>query len=479
MTVPIQRSSPMNCDKPAISHKGIIRDHTPIANPEPIASQSPSEAIVIAAEFRLVARRSLRLESSVIPCSSRRFLISLLLIPIFASSGAPFADDSVLVLRSGVERDPPSLTSNPATLVEYGPDGTVRQTIPLLLHLPADQPNDARLTTDADGHSITAAGFVPPFSGSGPLISRSFSDAPAAVVRIGADGIASQPDIRPLLQGVRGAIFNNDEIWAGRNLFPPLIYLGPSGEFSAVGSSGGTPRFVDGTSGISTGVSYFPGLQRSYVPFITLVSPSEAVSDSYVSLDKGLIYLATAPGNLIRYDLANGRFNLTRSFSKGDAFPLIGLAVDMSGEFPVVYTTSEGRLYRLVDDGNQTAMTPIASRIFGYAFFGVQIPPSQRPPAAPDVRPPALLLGGKSRTPTVRSRLNHVRFSGFVSDGEGPVRLQLRIPGRGGWKPIAIVNGTWARRIKLRNESRVIVKIRATDAAGNASTARRVIRHKS
>lgn len=429
----------------------------------------------------------------------RHVCASFLVVPLSFLFAEPFVAGNVVVLQSGDGVQPLALMNNPASLVEFSPDGTFAQKIPLSIHIPghfrssadAGEASGMRITTDADGDGLTIAGFVPPFSGPSDrsLMQRSFFEAPPAIVRVNARGEVSKPRVHWAFEGIFGAISHGGESWVGVYGNVDLIHVSADESFSGIKLWGANvrPRFVDGTHGIALGyangdaeVAYVPGLPRAVTRAFSLVTDTVTLTDFFLSMESGVAYLATSEGTVRRYDLGNGGFSHSRTFTTmGPAVRLNGLTVDLAGEVPVVYAVSDSKLYRLEDNGTTTQMEAIATAEAWHAFTGVQLAPTAEPPPLPvDRTPPALVLGGKSRFTVIRTRLNNVRLSGAVADEGGAVAMAMRIRKRGGWKPIAVVDGMWTRQVKLRGEKKLRVKIRATDASGNVAVVSRLIRRK-
>lgn len=428
----------------------------------------------------------------------RHVYASFLFAPLSLVIAGPFGEGNVVVLQAGNSESGLSPVGDPASLVELSPDGTFVQTIPLDVHIPGslnlyfEEPERTgmRITSDSDGHGLTVTGFVPPFGGSPdqPLSYRSFFEARPAILRINAEGQVSSPRTHMLFQGILGAISHGGESWVGINNNPGLIHISADDDISGLHLGVTRPRFVDGMSGIAignpgnnAGISYMPGLPRTDTPRITVVSDSVVMTDFFLSMEKGVAYLSTTTGTVRRYELGNGGFSLSRIFTTGSSARLNGLTANLDADVPVLYAVSDSKLYRLEDDGIATQMEAIATAEVNYAFVGVQSAPTLEPlppPPPADRTPPALVLGGKSRSAVIRTSLNHVRLSGAVVDGGGAAAVQMRIRKRGGWKSIAVVDGMWTRQVKLRGEKKLRVKIRATDASGNVAVASRLIRRK-
>jgi hypothetical protein len=362
---------------------------------------------------------------------SRSALAVVLAASLASGVAGSFKAGSVLVSRIGDSSTAPSNNGSKAAILEFDADGNVLQTVSISsgdggLVLQAD--SGGRIALSRDRKDLAIAGYIPPFSGSGPLGGRSELEAKRGYARISTGGSVSDIQSVPGLGGrsADSVVTSDNKAWITGADY--LAYWNDSETkfiFRDNGFDTIYPRNVRTFNGrlcVIANRFLGAGFLGTYNGFPTNADASINVlfdvtnpQDFSVSPDGDTIYVATASGAVDVHKRDGGGWS--RKYSLTGVSQILAVAVDFGGSRPVVYAVSPTKVYRALDMGKGDAMKEIAKSEGQAQFRGIDVIPS--PPAAK----PVIHLGVARRFTTTSKQ---VRIFGAASDKDGIRAVRYR-----------------------------------------------------
>ena len=317
-----------------------------------------------------------------------------------AIAQAHFTAGDLAVLRVGDGLTTLGNTAGPISLLDLTTAGLVQSTVNLPsgnggLQISGSATSEGQLVLNADGQSFTVAGYVPPYTGSGSLSSRTSVQAPRGYVTVNFNGTVS-------------AVTTLTGTYSVNNIRSGFV-SGSSAWFAGANGSGSGVEYYNGTSslrienantrvlGVYAGSLYYstgsgtqgiykysglPTLATAATPFLTGVAgQGTSPYDFALAPDGNTLYVADNALGVQKFTF-NGTawtfdYNFTDSVSTADK--AYGLAVDFSGANPVIYWTSPTDIWKATDIGSGIAGTSILTSGPDYAFRGLDFTPQPAP----------------------------------------------------------------------------------------------------
>jgi len=114
----------------------------------------------------------------------------------WVTSAADWQIGDLMVVRVGDGTTTLANTAGPISVLEVSQAGSLVQTIPVPsvsggLQVSGTATSEGQLLLNAGGQSLTLAGYVPPFTGSGSLSGRTSTQAPRGYVTVDSHGTVS------------------------------------------------------------------------------------------------------------------------------------------------------------------------------------------------------------------------------------------------------------------------------------------------
>jgi hypothetical protein len=327
----------------------------------------------------------------------KKISLSLALIsflPLLAHPAA-FTGGDLLVVRVGDGTTTLGNTQGPISILELNSSGGLVQ--PALgigsgsggLQVSGSATSEGQLVRNADGNSWTLAGYVPPFTGSGSLSSRTSAQAPRGYLTISSSGTASSVTTLSGTysgQNIRSGFASGSSLWfagSGTAAGSGIVNFDGSTATTIQGVNSRVLNYNSGNLFYSTGsgtqgIYKYSGTPTSPVTstaFLTGVAGQGTSPYDFVfSPDGNSLYVAD-DGIGVQKFVFNGSawalaYNFTDSASANKAY---GLAIDFSGANPVLYWTSPTDLWSATDAGAGAAGTSILSAGANYAFRGLDM----------------------------------------------------------------------------------------------------------
>ena len=283
-------------------------------------------------------------------------------ILIFAnfSVAADFDPNSLLVFRVGDGTNTLTNSVGPISILEVSKaNGSILQTINIpttALQVSGSATSEGAISLSSDRRTLTIGGYLPPFTGSGSLGSRTAAQAPRAFVTMDSTGTISPTTTLT-------NFYSTDNIRSGVAAGAGNYYFtGSSGPGSGIMFSGssGTNQIADinsrqiqvrngnllySTGSGTRGIYSFNGLPTSTTNASSLLTgvtgQGTSPYDFTFSPDGNTLYVADDGIGVQRFNFSNGSwthaYNLTNGLTSGRAF---GLHVDFGSSSNDVFWTS-------------------------------------------------------------------------------------------------------------------------------------------
>jgi hypothetical protein len=397
----------------------------------------------------------------------RSLALAVALVPSALAAPVTIPGGSILVSQAGGIS---TTNGAPASVRVFQTNGKEQFTLAIPTgKLKFQGARGGRIALSPDGQFVAIAGYIPPFSGSGDLNTRSESDAPRGFVTINLkNGAISQP-VKVGEQDQESAdavVTDSGRAWLGGG--DDLVYW-DNGKTDVVFDEGSfvptifpnSLRYFGGDlfmTGLRTGyfgfVAAFDGLPHGDSDFPTVIFDVLNPEDLAVADGGKTIYVARSQGVVDVYEY-NKSWRITRQFTSTDS-ALHGVTVDVSGKDPIVYAISSNSLWKVTDKGKNAKFQRVASAKSGYAFTGIVLTPGG---GAPQVK----LTSPRTVTTTKSS----YTIRGTAADANGVKKVQVRRGKNGAYQP-ATGTTTWRYRAQLKPGANSFFVI-ATDASGNKS----------
>ncbi len=340
-------------------------------------------------------------------------------LPLLAHS-ADFIGGDLLLLRVGDGTTTLGNTAGPISVLEVNTLGSLVQ--PAInvpsgnggLQISGSATSEGQLVRNADGNSWTITGYVPPYTGSGSLSSRTATQAPRGYVNLSGAGTVSSVTALPGSttysgQNIRSGFASGSSLWfAGSGTASGsgvvtyngstastvqgvnsrvLNYQGGDLYFSTGSGTQGLYKFAGTPTGAATSTAFLTGITgQGTSPYDFVFSP-----------DGNSLYVADDGIGVQKFIFSGSAWTLAYNFT--DTAPsnnkAYGLAVDFSGPSPVLFWTSPTDLWSAIDNGSGTAGTSILSAGANYAFRGLDMVPVPEPSAMALFGLGSLLLIGR------------------------------------------------------------------------------------
>lgn len=326
---------------------------------------------------------------------------------------APFVPGNLVVSRVGDGANPLVNTGGPISLLEYTTSGTLVQTISIPsgnggLQWSGTATSEGALTLSQDKTKLTLAGYIPPFTGSGSLASRTDTQAPRGYVTVDFNGVVGTPVAIGAYGGnnIRAAVSSNTGAYfAGGN--SGTIYRDTTN--TTIQNTVANTRVVN----IFNNKLYFStasGSNRGVWTFDTALPTGAATASVLMNQGgTGEVYdFAIGPAGDVAY-LTNSNIierwafdgvNWSITHTQTVATGLTGIAVDFGAMgADRIWTVNPGNLYGLTFTGTAfTTPVSLASAGTNYAFRGLEFSPIPEPGTA------ALVALGLGASAIIRRR---------------------------------------------------------------------------
>lgn len=328
-----------------------------------------------------------------------------------------------------------------------------------------------RIALSPDGKTAAIAGYIPPFSGSGDLNTRTSTEAPRGFVTINLrnGAIAKSTKVGEMdRKSADAVVSDNGRAWLGGGA--DLVYW-DGGKTDVVFDSGSfvptvqpnSLRYFGGDllmTGLRTGyfgfVADFAGLPHGDSDLPTVVFDVLNPEDLAVTDSGKTVYVARSEGVVDVYHYDNG-WSIANRLTAGSS-ALHGVTVDTSGDDPVVYAVDARRLWKVTDKGKNATFKQIATADSDQAFTGIVLAPGG---GAPQV---------KLTSPrTVSTKKSSFTIRGTAADADGVKKVQVKRGKNGALQP-ATGTTEWRYLASLKPGVNTFLII-ATDGAGNKSSA--------
>ena len=293
---------------------------------------------------------------------------------------AQFAPTNLLVVRVGDGVNAVANTSGPISLLEITRSGTVVQTINIStnsLQLSGTSSSEGQISLSPDGSILTIGGYVPPFTGSGSLATRTAVQAPRGYVTVDASGVVSASTIISnaySTDNLRSATTDGSSFWftggAGSGSGIMAYSGGVTNQLADVNSR--TIKIFSNNLYYSTGAGTQGIYQISGTPTSSNAAPISILTgvagqgtspyDFAFSPDGNTLYVADSNLGIQKFTSSGSAwslaYNLTNSLTSGDR--ALGLDV-LFGATNQVTWTSATNIWSVLDGGFATNATSIYS----------------------------------------------------------------------------------------------------------------------
>lgn len=330
----------------------------------------------------------------------KRILLGLSLAALFPvlNHADSFGNGSLLVVRVGDGVTTLANSAGPLSLLEVNSGGSLIQsalTVPSGnggLQVSGTATSEGQLVRNANGTSWTLGGYVPPYTGSGSLSSRTSVQAPRGYLSVDGSGVLSSVTTLSGTtysgQNIRSGFTSGSATWftgSGTGAGSGLVYFdGVSTPSTIQGINSRVLGYYNGDLYYATGsgtvglykYSGLPTTATASSPFLTGVTgQGTSPYDFAFSPDGNTLYVADDGIGVQKFTFNGSAWSLAYNFTDGLASnKAYGLAVDFSDlANPVVYWTSPTDLWKITDSGSGGVGSSILSAGANYAFRGLDI----------------------------------------------------------------------------------------------------------
>ena len=324
-------------------------------------------------------------------------VVAAAVLPL-VTSAADWQIGDLMLVRVGDGTTTLANTAGPISVLEVSQAGSLVQTIPVPsvsggLQVSGTATSEGQLLLNAGGQSLTLAGYVPPFTGTGSLSGRTTNQAPRGYVTVDSHGTVSSTTTLPAAysaQNIRSGFASGSAAWftgSGTAAGNGLTYYNGSSVSTIQGVNSRVLGYFNGDLYYSTGsgtvgiykYTGLPTTATTSTPLLTGVSgQGTSPYDFFFAPDGNSLYVADDAIGVQKFTKSGLTWALAYNFTdpatvtgnKG-----YGLAVDFSGADPIVYWTTPNDLYKATDAGAAAVGTSILSAGANYAFRGMEMVP--------------------------------------------------------------------------------------------------------
>ena len=314
------------------------------------------------------------------------------------AAAADWQANDLVVVHVGDGSTTLANSGGPISLLEVNQSGGVVQTIGIPsgsagLQISGTATSEGQLAWNADGQSLTLAGYVPPFTGSGSLSSRSSVQAPRGFVTVDSHGVVSSTTTLSGAysgQNIRSGFASGSAAWfagSGSAAGNGLTYFNGSTVSTIQGVNSRVVGYFNGDLYYSTGsgtqgIYKYAGLPTAAATssaFLTGVTgQGTSPYDFFFSPDGNALYVADDAVGVQKFIKSGSTWTLAYDFTDPASVTTskaYGLAVDFSGANPMVYWTTPDNLYAAIDGGAAAQGISILPAGANYAFRGLELVP--------------------------------------------------------------------------------------------------------
>ena len=325
--------------------------------------------------------------------------VTALLVASLTSVHAQFTAGNLAVLRVGDGSTALVNSAGPISILDVTTAGLIQSTVNIPsgnggLQISGSATSEGQLILNADGQSLTVAGYVPPYTGSGSLSSRTAAQAQRGYVTVNSQGVVSSTTTLHLssaysAQNIRSGFVSGTGAWftgSGTSAGQGLVYDNGTMASSIQGINSRVLGYFGGnlfysTGSGTTGIYEYSGLPTSATTstaFLTGVTgQGTSPYDFALSPDGNTLYVADDGVGVQKFSLILGSWTLDYNFTDGlAANRAYGLAVDFSGLNPTIYWTSPTNIWAAIDTGVAAVGTSILTADSNYAFRGLDFSPT-------------------------------------------------------------------------------------------------------
>lgn len=310
-------------------------------------------------------------------------------------SAASFTAGNLVLSRVGNGTDALANTGGPVSLLEFNTAGVLAQTISIStttsgLQLSGTASSEGALSRSQDGSLLSIAGYIPPFTETGSLASRTDVQAPRGYVTVGGDGVVSSAYAIGAFSGsnIRSAVISDDGAYfAGgttgtvfRNVSNTTIQSTVTN--TRVVNIYNDNLYFSSASGTSRGIYALSGTPvAASTP--TLIISMGGTSDAYdfVFNPAGDVAYVTNGTVLQRWTFNGSTWSLANT-SGSIGTGLTGLEVVFGTSEDSIFAVNPSTLYGLTFNGTTfSSANSLATAGTNYAFRGLAFAPIPEPSA--------------------------------------------------------------------------------------------------
>jgi len=315
------------------------------------------------------------------------------------TSAADWQANDLMLVRVGDGTTTLASSAGPISLLEVSQAGSLVQTIGIPsgsggLQISGTATSEGQLVLNAGGLSLTLAGYVPPFTGSGSLSGRTSAQAPRGYVTVDSHGTVSSTTTLSgaySAQNIRSGFASGSTTWftgsGGTAAGTGLTYYDGSSVSTIQGVNSRVLGYFNGNLFYSTGsgtqgIYEYAGLPTTATTssaFLTGVTgQGTSPYDFFFSPDGNSLYVADDAIGVQKFTWNGSAWTLAYNFTDPasvTANRAYGVAVDFRGANPIVYWTTPNDLYAATDYGTAAVGVSILSAGANYAFRGMELVP--------------------------------------------------------------------------------------------------------
>jgi hypothetical protein len=329
-------------------------------------------------------------------------LTTLISTLVATATHAQFTAGDLAVLRVGDGSTTLGSSAGPISILDVTTAGLIQSTVNIPsgsggLQISGSASSEGQLVLNADSQSLTVAGYVPPYTGSGSLSGRTAAQAPRGYVTVNYLGTVSATTTLHAStaytgENIRSGFISGTGAWfagSGTSGTKGIVYDNGTTASSIQGANSRVLGYFNGNLYYSTGsgtqgIYKFTGLPTAATTstaFLTGVTgQGTSPYDFALSPDGNTLYVADEGIGVQKFIFGGSTWSLAYNFTDpSTGSEAYGLAVDFSGANPILYWTSPTNIWQATDAGAGVAGTSILTSGTDYAFRGLDFAPQAAP----------------------------------------------------------------------------------------------------
>lgn len=334
------------------------------------------------------------------PMKTKTLLLALLAAPLVHA--AAFTAGDLVVSRVGDGTSALVNSGGNISLMEFSTSGSLAQTINVgTIQLSGTATSEGALALSKDRSTVTIAGYISPFTGTGSLASRTDVQAPRGYVSISAAGTVAAPVAVGAFSAnnIRSAVTDSNAAWLAGGNSGTLYNTGSNVTIQSTVANTRVVNIINGNLYFSTGsgtqgVYGFSGAPTASATATLLLAQANAYDFTFNAAGT-VAYVASnsgaANGAITRFTFSGGVWTAGASLSAG-VNGVTGLAVDFGVAGDTIYAVTPSNLLSVGYTSGFGAVNTLATAGTNYAFRGLEFAPSVS--AVPEPSSTAALAGG-------------------------------------------------------------------------------------